>query len=292
MAKLYVFAIGGTGSRVLRSLTMILAAGAKLPGAFDTIVPIIIDPDSANGDMNRTTDLLVKYQKIKEAIGENENFFNANIKTLTSLSDGNAKATADHFYFKIAGTANVTFDEFLGYQSLGKLDKDLIDLLYTPEELNSNMDVGFKGKPNIGSVVLNQIIQNAGYQQFASKFDDGDAIFIISSIFGGTGAAGFPLLLKNLRTETPKISNSNLISDSIIGAISYLPYFKITPPQDGEKQTIDSSTFFSKAQAALYYYEHAIFGNQSLNAFYYTSDNSQNDYQHNDGKAEQKNILH
>ena len=39
MSKLYVFGIGGTGSRVIRSLTMLLAAGVECN---DTIVPIII----------------------------------------------------------------------------------------------------------------------------------------------------------------------------------------------------------------------------------------------------------
>lgn len=50
MSKIFIFGIGGTGSRVLRSLTMILATGVKF-GA-DEIVPIIIDPDAANADLN------------------------------------------------------------------------------------------------------------------------------------------------------------------------------------------------------------------------------------------------
>ena len=52
MSKIFVFGIGGTGSRVLRSLTMMLATGIKF-GA-DEIVPIIIDPDAANADLTRT----------------------------------------------------------------------------------------------------------------------------------------------------------------------------------------------------------------------------------------------
>ena len=64
MAKLYVFGIGGTGSRVLKSLTMLLASGVKLQNGFDTVVPLIIDPDAANGDLNRTADVLTKYQNI------------------------------------------------------------------------------------------------------------------------------------------------------------------------------------------------------------------------------------
>lgn len=52
MAKVFVFCIGGTGSRVMRSLTMLLASGVEF-GA-NEIVPIIIDPDTANADLTRT----------------------------------------------------------------------------------------------------------------------------------------------------------------------------------------------------------------------------------------------
>ena len=52
MSKLYIFGIGGTGSRVLRSFTMMLAAGVKI--GVNEIVPIIIDPDVSNADLTRT----------------------------------------------------------------------------------------------------------------------------------------------------------------------------------------------------------------------------------------------
>jgi hypothetical protein len=293
MAKLFVFGIGGTGSRVIRSLTMLLASGIKLPGKFDTIVPIIIDPDSANGDMNRATDLLLKYQAIREKVGSDAGFFETQIKTLPQLSNDNRVSSSENFTLKIDGVFNERFSEFIGYSSMdGSASKDLIDLLYDQDELDSNMDVGFKGKPNIGSVVLNDIIKSSSYKEFVSKFDQGDAIFIISSIFGGTGAAGFPLLLKNLRQAEADIPNSELVSNSKIGAISYLPYFKITPPENESMHEIDSSSFFGKAKAALGYYEHAIFKKKSLNSFYYLSDTSQNNYEHNTGKAEQQNNAH
>jgi len=44
MSKLYIFGIGGTGARVLKSLTMLLASGVEC--GVDTIVPIIIDRDN------------------------------------------------------------------------------------------------------------------------------------------------------------------------------------------------------------------------------------------------------
>ena len=59
MAKLYIFGIGGTGSRVLRSLTMLMASGIKMD--VNEIVPIIIDPDVANADLTRTVTLMNNY---------------------------------------------------------------------------------------------------------------------------------------------------------------------------------------------------------------------------------------
>ena len=64
------------------------------------------------------------------------------------------------------------------------------------------MDIGFVGNPNIGSVVLNQFKDSDEFKGFSNIFGEGDRIFIISSIFGGTGAAGFPTILKNIRNKS------------------------------------------------------------------------------------------
>lgn len=289
--KLYVFAIGGTGSRVLRAFTMLMASGVKLPSDFSTVVPIIIDPDTANGDMTRTADILNKYQNIHKYNTDGTSLFGSSIKTLYQLLDENAPNITNHFKFNIEGASRDSFEEFISYGSLSPQNKALVDLLFTRENLNAEMKVGFKGNPNIGSIVLNQFTKSNEYKEFAKSFNDGDAIFIINSIFGGTGASGFPLLLKNLREHDPQIENSSSIMNSIIGAVTYLPYFKLALPE-GEDSTIDSSSFFMKAKAALSYYDHSLFGNKSLNAFYYLGDNSNNNYDNHDGKAEQKNNAH
>lgn len=78
MAKLYVFGIGGTGARVLRSFTMMMAAGVKL-GA-DTVVPIVIDPDAANADLNRTVALMNNYRDVRSHLAfvpDDETLFSA-----------------------------------------------------------------------------------------------------------------------------------------------------------------------------------------------------------------------
>lgn len=63
MSKVYIFGIGGTGSRVLRSFTMMMAAGVKF--GVKEVVPIIIDPDMANADLTRTVSLMNNYQAVR-----------------------------------------------------------------------------------------------------------------------------------------------------------------------------------------------------------------------------------
>lgn len=66
MAKLYIFGIGGTGSRVLRSFTFLLGTGVKVAG-FNEVVPIVVDADSTSGDKTDTVQLMENYQKLYQA---------------------------------------------------------------------------------------------------------------------------------------------------------------------------------------------------------------------------------
>ena len=245
MAKLYIFGIGGTGSRVLRSLTMLLAAGVDTNG-YD-IVPVIIDPDTSNADLTRNVFLLNKYMSIHSRLsftGQGQNdFFKTSI--LQSVQN---------FTILIPNTNNKTFEQF-------------IDLA------------------NMGSVVLNQIASSPQFEQLANTFVEGDKIFIISSIFGGTGASGFPLLLNTLR-QNKNIPNAGVINHAEIGAISVLPYFSLEQDSNSE---IDSTTFFSKARAALKYYQDNI---QNINALYYIGDFPKKPYENVEGGSEQKNNAH
>lgn len=147
------------------------------------------------------------------------------------------------------------------------------------------MDVGFKGNPNIGSIVLNQFTQSKDFKNFEANFVAGDKVFIISSIFGGTGASGFPLILKTLRTS----SNTALVS-APVGAVSLLPYFNL---KTDSKSSIQADSFITKAKAALNYYEKNVTGNSTLDEMYYLGDDfSSQGYDNCDGGNNQTNDAH
>lgn len=279
MAKLYIFGIGGTGARVLRSLTMMLASGVQL--GQDEIVPVFIDPDESNADLSRTVDLMNLYNRIHQeltfASSNNNKFFRT---TIAEELPG--------FRLQIRDTDDKSFQRFMDVSTMSRENQALVKLLFSEKNLKSKMDVGFKGNPNIGSVVLNQIVNSNDFDTFANGFSAGDKIFIISSIFGGTGASGFPLLLKTLRTGD-SFPNFQAINDAEIGAVTILPYFKLKPSDESE---IDSSTFISKTKSALAYYEDNISKNNQINALYYLGDDVQNTYENNEGGVDQKNDAH
>lgn len=279
MSKLYIFGIGGTGSRVLRSFTMMMAAGVKIE--VDEVIPIIIDPDAANADLTRTVSLMNNYRKIRNHLSfpkENNNtFFRKELGKVLN-----------NYTLHINDTGDKKFQDFIELSSMDRTNQAFCRMLFSEKNLTSKMDVGFKGNPNIGSVVLNQIVNSDDFASFANSFEQGDKIFIISSIFGGTGASGFPLLLKTLRTGN-NFPNNDIINKAEIGAITILPYFKLEVDDDSE---IDSSTFISKTKSALSYYENNISKNDQINALYYLADNVTNTYENHEGGTSQQNDAH
>lgn len=281
MSKLYVFGIGGTGSRVLRALTMLLASGVKCDA--EKIVPIIIDPDDSAADMTRTVSAMNHYMSVFSKLEKNDDnknkFFGTEIRPVPGMSN---------FKFALKNTRDAKFKDFIKSNALSKENEALVRMLFSENNLESDMVVGFKGNPNIGSVVLNQFADSQEYKDFATDFQQGDRIFIISSIFGGTGASGFPLLLKTLRNDNTSASWS-LISKAKIGAVTVLPYFKL---KQDDNSAVDSSTFNSKAKSALAYYERNISDNGNVDALFYVGDNLPATYENHDGGSEQRNNAH
>lgn len=289
MAKLFVFGIGGTGSRVIKALAMLLASGVNIDNT-DVVVPIIIDPDSANGDLSRTVEILKLYKNIQQkASSEKSSFFQTKLSSLDEVSEmGNV---SDNFRFEIDGVKDHVFKDYIGYGELDYNNKAFISLLFSKDNLEANMEVGFKGNPNIGSVVLNKFRDTVVFKKFAQSFGQNDRVFIISSIFGGTGAAGFPLILKNIRGAENPIPNFASLNNAKIGAISILPYFSID--NTNNKTVIESDTFIAKTKAALSYYSRNVSGNHSVNNLYYVGDEfTDNKVDGADGDTSQKNNAH
>lgn len=265
---------------MLRSLTMLLASGVDMNG-FE-VVPVIIDPDYANADLTRNVSVIDKYVKIRQYLSFSEGNKNTFFKT-------NVISALQNYQLPVHNTNNQTFEDFINLQGMStRENKAMAMMLFSDANLASNMEVGFKGNPNIGSVVLNQITTSNEFAELANRFQPGDRIFIINSIFGGTGASGFPLLLKTFRIDN-NIPNHQAINQSEIGAVTVLPYFKLEKDPDS---AIDSATFISKTKSALAYYEKNIANTGQINALYLIGNYNSKTYKNEEGGIAQKNDAH
>jgi hypothetical protein len=127
---------------------------------------------------------------------------------------------------------------------------------------------------------------SADFKLFANAFVPGDRVFLIGSIFGGTGAAGMPWLLKALRSHTSQAGAAGAIRNAAIGALMVLPYFKL---QEEATSRIDSNAFITKTKAALSYYSRHV---RDFNAVYYISDSALTSYANHESGAQQSNDAH
>lgn len=301
--RLYIFAIGGTGSRVLKSLVMMSAAGVKpldengKPLRNFEIVPIIIDPHKSNEDLKRTEKLLGDYRMLRKRLyGEAvdaEGFFANKITLLSDILTDSSIALNRSAVCNLASVEQSKFREYINYNTMNEPNQALTSLLFADYQLENKMNIGFVGSPNIGSVALNQIKDSAEFKAFANVFRAGDRIFFVSSIFGGTGAAGFPILVKNIRhAEQLDISNKDVLRRAPIGALTVLPYFNIEHSEDSR---INKADFVMKTQSALYYYNKTLTNDSryAINALFYVGDQvTSKPYVYDPGENGQKNKAH
>lgn len=290
MNKLYIFGIGGTGVRVIKSLTFLLASGVKFNNKFE-IVPIIFDPHIENENLKEAISLLKIYEQIKKTTELNDGFFKTRIRTLRSVA--NTDNIPDSYAFRLGGSQHQRFRDFLQFDELSIESQAFVKTLFSDEHLNTEMDVGFLGNPNMGSVVLNQFKKSKEFAAFTNNFSEGDRVFIISSIFGGTGAAGFPIILKNIRraADSTDVANKELLKNSPIGGLCMQPYFSVDAD---ENSSIQKADWMLKTKSAFDYYQKAVTKPEepAINAMYYLADTMGKSYKNDPGQDGQQNPAH
>ena len=133
MAKVFVFCIGGTGLRVMKSIVMMAAAGMKSNG-YD-IVPVIIDPhvDLEENTILTTTigDYIKVYKNATSAKAQQlsapEGFFNTRITRLEDLDNQQNSISASMSekktfgqYLNVGKLANNDVNKYLIYATVYK----------------------------------------------------------------------------------------------------------------------------------------------------------------------------
>ena len=250
--KCFCYCIGGTGARIAEVAAHLCAM--NLVNDEREITFIIVDKDQNCGGTAQAKEVIGRIEKISQIEGSNTgaclcksrltkpdanpwNFTNA-LASIASNNDGNA-----------------SLEDALGQN--GTDDGILFDAFYSDSEQISKTSEGFYGHPTIGALMFKYMMKNANGNDIAqpvinslSGTADTAKVFIIGSVFGGTGASVFSNLAAHIRDKSSVMNNIN--NRLIISGVLLLPYFSFSNNRDNN--IIDETEFYAKSKTALEQY--------------------------------------
>ena len=251
--KNFIIGIGGTGAKCLEHLLHCCTAGLGP----DQLWAGMVDQDEANGNVSRAKILLSKYINLQNSLrNEGKNDLGKDSKLLKTRITSNA----DSVWLPLKG-ADPTLEQMIQYNILKPEVKGLIDCLYDPDERKQNLSEGFRARPNIGAAAMLATTANEDDPFWSQIYKAIDAarggeevrVFIISSIFGGTGASGFPNIARRIKAIQKE---KNVTSNFHLGGALMLPYFTYDVPDQNMEGEIFAKPeeFLDQTKGALEYY--------------------------------------
>ncbi len=267
--KNFIIGIGGTGAKCLEHLLHSCAAGLGP----DQLWVGMVDQDEANGNVSRTKILLSKYINLHNSLrNEGQNDLGKDSKLLKTHITSNA----DSVWLPLKG-ADPSLEEVIKYELLKPEVQGLIDCLYDSSEQKQSLSEGFRARPNIGAAAMLATTANeddAFWSQIYKAIDSARGgeevrVFIISSIFGGTGASGFPNIARRIKTIQKE---RNVTSNFYLGGALMLPYFTYNVPDQNMEGEIFAKPeeFLDQTKGALDYYSNLFKHNKIFDQVYVT----------------------
>lgn len=212
--KLYVFAAGGTGIRVIEALTMLTAAGYMDSTEYD-IVPIIFDIDKENGNKHIVDKLLKSYLEIHQ---------NSTVPSFFSHTMVPLYQTEKTFEFLPNNMEMNPKEKFQWYELFSK-DKEtakLTESLFGNVADNGDNEEFFIydhfSSLNRARLALGDTSTQDDFYMLLKNVEPKDRFVIIGSLFGNTGAAVLFELTNTLERYFPDIHKA---------AIMLMPFYNL-----------------------------------------------------------------
>lgn len=277
MSECYLIPIGGTGIRIMKAIVNLCMAGCFNGETFKVMC---VDSDGTNGNSAELINLLREYRnvgnnlfpEIKLNVVDDKEFI-----IWSPLSGENKDKQS-------------SMSEMTSQSAMSKDARQVFELLYTSAERNKKLEGGFYGHTSIGSYFMAQeVVKDGKLTKVWSNFfgDNGEDkkinIFILGSVFGGTGASGVPTIAKLIKKQYPKAN---------IGALLVMPYFN--PQNENEDDisnelVIDGNSFTAKTKTALSFYDRQNFKDIFSNMYFIGEKNGLLRVRYHDSGEHQKN---
>lgn len=263
----YLIGIGGTGAKCMEAFVHLCGAGLLKDA--QPIKMIFVDADVTCGNLQRTQKAVEFYNKAQSIGFGDTGIFKNSVDVCEPWTPVPRGSNNLDDVFKRISMVNKK-----DYRPLGLL----YDALFTTQERQTSLDKGFRGHPAIGAAVMSySITTNKGELwveiEQAINMDKDAKVFIFASVFGGTGAAGFPTIAKILKNNLKKDENGNALVK--IGGALVLPYFQFPAAPSAEEKEMQAKVedFILNTRSALDYYDRSGLLGSVFQSIYMVGDN-------------------
>lgn len=271
----FLITAGGTGAMCARAFIYMAAAGCADHN--DTYHILLVDKDKQSDAVTACENLLEDYKAMRDQMGQKDGTvtFPAVKVHKWNFTDEIVDEYQKQTGKPAAALANLTLHQLLN-PNFDPMMEQVLSTMYTKEELDTNLEKGFYGHPNIGSPVFDYVqerflaqqvtkadgtVQNNTFMQaLHNKLSKGKVhVYLMGSLFGGTGATVIPNVVLALRTLCDKKGRPYGKTNLILGGSVLMPYFKLPtcPPDSVEalaKVVPVDTKFEGQTRDALSYY--------------------------------------
>lgn len=252
MTSSFLLGVGGTGAKCVEAYLRLATCGVGPEASWIGL----LDQDRSNGNSGRTVRALSEYAELRSALRK-KGSDDLGGSLLLGMAVEKPRAG---WSWAPEERASASLSNSVGYPGMPPAEQALADALFSAEERGLNLDEGFRQRPALGAALTLQGVtsSSAVWKDLLNALKSAGhgvdvRVFLVASIFGGTGAAGFPTVARLLRAE---IDKQGLEGQVKLGGALLLPYFSFPAPSDGSGPAIrpDSAAFMMQARGALEYY--------------------------------------
>lgn len=274
--QFFVLGIGGTGMRCIESLIHLCAMGMF----DDTEIHLLaLDTDKNNGNFSRL-------KEVKEAYVNTKNIDKA---SRTPLKETFFSADLKYYEFSPNYEKKSTFNDVFNYGNTkynNPEETDLADLVLSDNVENFNLRHGYRAQTHLGSMMMYHSIIEAAHSKAGSELKNfiqelikatqsgTPKVFILGSVFGGTGASSIPIIPQAISKAAEILSNgaANVLRGAYFASTLLTAYFSFKAPSAEElkeqKVIATCDKFALNSQVAMMFYDEDTTVNNTYQRFY------------------------
>jgi hypothetical protein len=255
--ELFLITGGGTGAKVAEALTHLCAAGLGPKRAH----VLLIDSDTANGNLARATATARAYQQMERWPWS----------VRAEVRQGPLGLRRSEVWLEMFGTELFVYEVTEQIQTVlnGGLEtaadsesmRLLLDLLYDASEQETDCSDGFRARPNLGCLLLADHLEArlpekardflAAMHNAARNAQGRIPVVVCASVFGGTGASLLPIARRSVERALERLGlEKDQLRRFEWGAVKLLPHYQPSERRD----SVDPDRFLLDTASALQFY--------------------------------------